>query len=668
MSEVHILRDVLIIFSISVLVVFVFQKLRLPAVAGFLVAGTLMGPHGLNLISDRHQVETLAEIGVVLLLFTIGLDTSLSRLRASSRLLWIGGPLQILSMLSVVVLGGWLLNRSWEESIFWGLLLSLSSTAIVLKILGDRGEIDAFHGQATMAILIFQDLAVVAMILMTPVLGTGSQGETQAIIETLIKSGLVVGLIVLAARFLVPHTLHLIVGTRSRELFLLAIIVLGLGTAWLTSLAGLSLALGAFIAGMVISESEYSHQALAEVIPFRDSFNSLFFVSVGMLMNPAVIVEFPILVVGLLILVVLGKFITGTGAVFLAGAPLASALLTGVALAQVGEFAFILARVGQREGILNSEAYNIFLAVSELSMMITPFLIQWAPRLARRAEAFDRLKRWLPQPNYKNTPQGVQVKIKDHVIIVGYGLNGRNLARVLRDMEIPFVVLEVNPEAIKVSGKFRGQMIYGDASNPRVLTQARIMFARVLVVATSDPFGARRIVHQARQLNSNLHIVVRTRYLKELQDLHELGANDVVPEEFETSIEIFALVLRTYQTPKSMIQEKVEQVRREGYLLLRRGELPELAHHLRAGTLADVQVDTCRLDDDSHVLGKRLSQLHIYGRTGVSVIAVTRNGVTQSNPSHDMVLEPGDVLVLLGAREHIRKAIALLVDIQIKET
>jgi CPA2 family monovalent cation:H+ antiporter-2 len=668
MSEVHILRDVLIIFSISVLVVFVFQKLRLPAVAGFLVAGTLMGPHGLNLISDRHQVETLAEIGVVLLLFTIGLETSLSRLRASSRLLWVGGPLQILSMLSVVVLGGWLLNRSWEESIFWGLLLSLSSTAIVLKILGDRGEIDAFHGQATMAILIFQDLAVVAMILMTPVLGTGSQGETQAIIETLIKSGLVVGLIVLAARFLVPHTLHLIVGTRSRELFLLAIIVLGLGTAWLTSLAGLSLALGAFIAGMVISESEYSHQALAEVIPFRDSFNSLFFVSVGMLMNPAVIVEFPILVVGLLILVVLGKFITGTGAVFLAGAPLASALLTGVALAQVGEFAFILARVGQREGILNSEAYNIFLAVSELSMMITPFLIQWAPRLARRAEAFDRLKRWLPQPNSKNTPQGVQVKIKDHVIIVGYGLNGRNLARVLRDMEIPFVVLEVNPEAIKVSGKFRGQMIYGDASNPRVLTQARIMFARVLVVATSDPFGARRIVHQARQLNSNLHIVVRTRYLKELQDLHELGANDVVPEEFETSIEIFALVLRTYQTPKSMIQEKVEQVRREGYLLLRRGELPELAHHLRAGTLADVQVDTCRLDDDSHVLGKRLSQLHIYGRTGVSVIAVTRNGVTQSNPSHDMVLEPGDVLVLLGAREHIRKAIALLVDIQIIET
>jgi CPA2 family monovalent cation:H+ antiporter-2 len=666
MSEVHVLRDVLIIFSISVLVVFVFQKLRLPAVAGFLVAGTLVGPHGLNLISDQRQVETLAEIGVVLLLFTIGLETSLSRLRASSRLLWIGGPLQILSMLSVVVLGGWVLHRSWEESIFWGLLLSLSSTAIVLKILGDRGEIDALHGQATMAVLIFQDLAVVAMILMTPVLGTGSQGDTREIVETLMKSVMVVGLIVLAARVLVPRALHLIVGTRSRELFLLAIIVLGLGTAWLTSLAGLSLALGAFIAGLVISESEYSHQALAEVIPFRDSFNSLFFVSVGMLMNPSVIFEFPLLVVGLLILVVLGKFVTGTGAVFLAGAPVSSALLTGVALAQVGEFAFILARVGQGEGLLDSQAYNVFLAVSVLSMTITPFLIQWAPRLARRTEAIERLKHWLPR-RASNAAQDIQIKMKDHVIIVGYGLNGRNLARVLGDMEIPYVVLDVNPDVVKASGKGRGTMIYGDATNPRVLTQARIMFARVLVVATSDPFGARRIVQQARHLNSTIHIVVRTRYLKELQDLHELGANDVVPEEFETSIEIFALVLRTYQTPKAMIQDKVEQVRREGYLLLRRGELPELAHHLRAGTLADVQVDTCRVEDDSHVSGKPLSQLQIHGRTGASVIALTRSGVTQSNPSNDTVLEPGDVLVLLGGRDQIRKAIALLVDTRILE-
>ncbi len=666
MSEAQVLRDVLIIFSISVVVVFVFQKFRLPAIAGFLVAGMVVGPHGLHLISDRHQIEILAEIGVVLLLFTIGMETSLSRLRASSRLLWVGGPLQIISMVSVVVIGGMVFHRSWEESVFWGLLLSLSSTAIVLKVLGDRGEIDALHGRATMSILIFQDLAVVPMILMAPFLGTGAQSDPVTIVEILVKAIVVVGMIILAARVLVPHILDHIVGTRSRELFLLTIIVLGLGTAWLTSLAGLSLALGAFIAGLVISESEYSHQALAEIIPFRDSFTSLFFVSIGMLMNPSVILEFPFLVMGLLALVVIGKFLTGTGAVFLAGVPIQVALLAGMSIAQVGEFAFILAKVGQQEGLLTPEAYNIFLAVSILSMTITPFLIQWAPRLAKHTKVFDRLNHWLPG----RTPyaaQATQIKITDHVIIVGYGLNGRNLAQVLGEMEIPYVVLDVNADVVATAGRKSGVMIFGDATNSRVLIQARIMFAKVLVVATSDPFGARRIVQQARQLNPDVHIVVRTRYLKELQDLLDLGANDVVPEEFETSIEIFALVLQTYRTPKATIQDKVEQVRREGYLLFRRGELPELAHHLRAGTLADVEVDSCRVEEDSHVLGKSLSQVKIHARTGASVITLTRNGLTQSDPSKDTVLQAGDVLVLLGRREQIRKALAFLVDTGTKE-
>ncbi|MDR4493404.1 MAG: cation:proton antiporter [Nitrospirales bacterium] len=661
MSEIHVLRDVLIIFTISILIVFAFQKLRVPAIAGFLVAGTLVGPHGLNLISDRHQVETLAEIGVVLLLFTIGLETSLSRLRASSRLLWIGGPLQIFGTLLVVVIGGLMLNRPLEELIFWGCLLALSSTAIVLKALGERGELDTLHGQASMAILIFQDLAVVPMILMTPVLAHGSSGAMGTIVETLVKSIVVVGLIILAARVLVPHILNHVVGTRSRELFLLTIIVLGLGTAWLTSLAGLSLALGAFIAGLVISESEYSHQALAEVIPFRDSFNSLFFVSVGMLMDPRVIFEFPLLVVTLLAVVVVGKFGTGAIAVFLSGASVRSAIMAGVGLAQVGEFAFILAQEGQHVGLLDNQNYNVFLSVSVLSMIITPFLIQRAHKVARRTEALDRLNHWLPRWTSSVEP-GHHLKVKDHVIIVGYGLNGRNLARVLRDMEIPFLVLDMNSAVVKASQESSASMMFGDATNPRVLNQARISLARVLVVATSDPFGARKIVQQARQLNPRLYIVVRTRYLKELPDLHDLGANDVIPEEFETSIEIFALVLQSYKTPQAMIQHKVEQVRKEGYLKFRRGELPELAHHLRAGTLADVDVETCRIESDSPVLGRSIGQLDIHGKTGASVIAWTRHGLTRSNPSKDVVLESGDVLVLLGAREQIRKAIGLFVD------
>lgn len=661
MVELNVLRDVLVIFSVSIGVVFLFQKLRLSSIAGFLVAGTLVGPYGLNLISDRDQVEVLAEIGVILLLFTIGLEFSLVRLKASRNLFLVGGPFQVIGVLIMVTAGGIGFGLPVREAIFWGLLLSLSSTAIVLKALAERGETDTLHGRSTIAILIFQDLAVVAMMLITPLLGDQGQEGASEVVITLAKSAVLVGLIILAARVIVPKFLDHIVHTRSRELFLLTVVVIALGTAWFTSLAGLSLALGAFIAGLVISESEYSHQALAEILPFRESFISLFFVSIGMLMDLRIVLEYPGLILLLIGAVLIGKFIMGAGAVLAVGAPLRSAILAGVALAQVGEFAFILAQEGQQAGLLPRDAYNVFLAVSVLTMIITPFLIQWSPKLARRTEALQRLSHWWPG---RLTTHGdsSQLRIKDHVIIVGYGLNGRNLARVLREVEIPYVVLDLRGELVQREARTGAPIIYGDATNPTVLRQVQIEYARVLVIATSDPFGARRMVQLARGLNPTIHIVVRTRYLKELDELKQLGADEVVPEEFETSIEIFSLVLHTFKLPQRVILEKAEQIRREGYALLRRGELPELAHHLRGGTLTDVEVETCRIDQDSPALGKILMKVAIRPRTGASVIALTRGGITYSNPSEKTVLEVDDVLVLLGARDQIRQAISLLVD------
>ena len=661
MPDLHVIRDVLIIFTVSIGVVFLFQKLRLPSIAGFLVAGTLVGPYGLNLVSDLEQVEAMAEVGVILLLFTIGLEFSLTRMKASQRLLVVGGSIQLIGVLGLGTAGGILVGLPVQEALFWGLLLSLSSTAIVLKALGERGEADTHHGRATIGILIFQDLAVVPMILITPLLASQDVGGIQPVILTLAKSIVAVILIIVGARVFAPWVLGHIVRARSRELFILTIIVLVLGTAWLTSLVGLSLALGAFIAGLLISESEYSHQALAEILPFRDSFNSLFFVSIGMLMDLRVLLDHPMLILTLVLAVLVGKFLAGAGAVIAAGAPLRPAVLAGVALAQVGEFAFILAQEGQQVGLLVSDTYNIFLSVSILSMIITPFLIQWSPKLARRTEAIQRLNRWLPNrlPTSSDTPH---VKIRDHVIIVGYGLNGRNLSRVLHEVEIPYIVLDIGADLVHTASKAGVPILYGDATNPTVLKQARIEQARVLVIAASDPFGARRIVQQARRLNPNLHIMVRTRYLKELQELHDLGANEVVPEEFETSIEIFTLVLKTYQVPHSVILQKAELIRREGYALLRRGELPELAHHLRGGTLADVEVETCRIDEDSPALRKSLEEVGIYTRTGSTVVALTRNGVTRSNPPRQTVLGVGDVLVILGSRDQIRNAIALVVD------
>ena len=661
MDQANILRDVLIIFSVSIGIVFIFQKLRLPSIAGFLVAGTLVGPFGLNLISDRDQVQDLAEIGIVLLLFTIGLEFSLAHLKASRSLFLIGGPVQVSGVLFLVLIGAMAFGLPYREAIFWGLLLSLSSTAIVLKALAERRENDTLHGRSTIGILIFQDLVVVGMMLLTPLLSDQASEGSGRVLITLLQSVALVVIIVIAARVVVPKLLEHIVGTRSRELFLLTIVVLGLGTAWVTSLAGLSLALGAFIAGLLISESEYSHQALAEILPFRDSFNSLFFVSIGMLMDLRILLSHPILIMFLIVTVLLGKFLTGTGAVLVAGVPFRPAILSGIALAQVGEFAFILAQEGQQYELLSRDAYNIFLSVSVMTMIITPFLIQWAPRIARRTEAIQRLQHWLPGrlTYHEDSPP---LKIQDHVIIVGYGLNGRNLAHVLREVEIPFVVLEYRGEVIKLEVGTGIPILYGDGTNPIVLRKVQIESARVLVIATSDPFGARRMVQLARKLNPSLHIVVRTRYLKELDELHDLGANEVVPEEFETSIEIFTLVLQTYKLPQDFIVEKAEQVRREGYSLLRRGELPELAHHLRAGTLLDVEVETCRIEDDSPVLGRSLADLAIRQRSGASILALTRAGTTYSSSYNKISLEPGDVVVLLGTRPQIRLAMSFLAD------
>ena len=662
MTDYGVLGNLLVIFSVSIAVVFVFHQFRLPSIAGFLVAGALIGPHGLNLIADIGTVQVLAEIGVVLLLFTIGIEFSLVQLASLRRLLFIAGPIQVGSVLLIAWFGAISVGLTWQEGIFWGFLISLSSTAIVLKALANRGDSDSIHGRTIIGILIFQDLAVVPMMLLTPILASRGEGSAGSIFYTWAQSILVVGLIIAAAWYAVPKLLEHIVRSRSRELFLLTIIVLCLGIAWLTSLGGLSLALGAFIAGLVISESEYSHQAMADVLPFRDSFNSLFFVSIGILMNWRVLIDHPVLVVGLLLAILSVKFVTGAAVSLAMNIPPRSAFMVGVTLAQVGEFSFLLAQQGQESGLLRGDPYQVFLAVSVLSMIVTPFLMQWSPVMARRIEAVQRLRHWLPTRTEAHVLQteGRQIRLKDHVIIVGYGLNGRNLARVLSETEIPHLALDLDGDTVRRESRHGVPIYYGDATNPNVLRHVKIEEAKVFVVAISDPFITRRAVQVAKLLNPKVRVVVRTRYLRELEELHDIGADDVVPEEFETSIEIFALVLRTYNLPQDFITTKAEQVRREGYALLRRSELPELAHHLRGGTLTDAEVETCRIDDDSPAVGKTLGDLSIRPRTGTSVIAWTRNGVTESNPALKTKLKGGDIVVLLGSRLQIRRAMSLL--------
>ena len=570
MAKLTFLRDLVILFGASIVVVYCFNKLRVPAVVGFLVAGTLLGPYGLDVVNDVSHVEILAEVGVVMLLFTIGVEVSLARI-ASLRTVVGSGFLQIGSAIALSALAGMAFGLPANQGVFWGFLTAMSSTAIVLKMMTERGETNSPHGRLTIGILIVQDLAVVPMMVLTPVLAGQGEGGVVAVLWSLSKAILLVTLILIAARFLVPRLLIEVVRSRSRELFTITIILVCLGIAWLSSLAGLSLALGAFIAGLIISESEYSHQAMAEILPFRDSFNSLFFISIGMLLDLRILLSHPVLILGLVVLIVAGKFITTAGSAVAAGYSWRPAVLTGIALAQVGEFSFILSKVGKEVGLLTDESFQVFLTVSVLTLLLTPFLIQASPRMARRAEAIQRLWRWLPERT-ADANGSPHLHLRDHTIVAGYGVNGRNLAKVLRETEIAFVVVEMDGETVRHEQKKGVPIFFGDVTHPQALRRLGIHEARALVLAISDPIATRRAVKVARQLNPSIHIIARTRYLREIDDLRETGADQVVPEEFETSIEIFSRVLQHYRLPSRVIAEKAERIRKEGYALLRQGQ------------------------------------------------------------------------------------------------
>lgn len=659
MPQIQVLHDLVIIFGFSIGVVLVFQRLHLPAIIGFLISGALLGPYGWNLVDDLEQVKVLAEVGVVMLLFTIGLEFSLRRLLKLRTFVLTGGGLQVGITILLTAAAAFSLGMPITAGVFWGFLLALSSTAIVLRILTDRNELDSPHGRLAVGILIFQDLIVVPMMLITPVL-SGSTVETPiSILWTLVKSVLLLGGVLVAAFWVVPKALVLVVRGRTREIFVIAVILICLGIAWVTSMIGLSLAIGAFIAGLVISESEFGHQALADIIPFRDSFNSLFFVSIGMLFDFRLLLERPLFILGMVLLVLLMKGLICGGITMGLGYPLRVAALLGLSLPQVGEFSFVLAEVGEELGLLDAQGYQLFLAISILSMVATPFLIQAGPRFSRQADSFQRLQQWFGKRRLQDL-EPPDLSLRDHVIIAGFGLNGRSLARVLKESAIPYVVIDLHGEVVS-HGRIQGEPIYfGDVTRMEVLHHLRIKEAKVLVVAVSDPFALRRAISVARQANPRVHIVVRTRYVRDLEDLFRLGANEVVPEEFETSLAILSMVLNQFNVPPSQIARRKEDFRREGYARL--SQLDVEPYMVDGSLPPEVEVMRHRIPDDSPAIGKSLAKLSLPIKTGAMVVAVIRGEDTRSNPGGSFILEPHDIVVLVGIQEEINRAIIYLAE------
>ncbi|MDI3280224.1 MAG: cation:proton antiporter [Bacillota bacterium] len=659
--DAPLLQDLVAIFLLSAGLLLLCHQIRMPAMVGFLLTGVVAGPHGVGLFESVREVELLAEIGVILLLFTVGIESSLNRLLQIRRAALLGGSLQVgLTLLAVFALLR-ATGRPFGEALFVGFLVSLSSTAIVLRLLQERAEVDSPHGRTSLGILIFQDVAIIPMILFTPWLA-GAAGRWQVPLALLAAKGVgIILLVVAGARWLVPELLYQIARTRSRELFLLSIVALCLAVAWLTASAGLSLALGAFLAGLIISESEYSHQALGNVLPFRDVFTSFFFISVGMLLDVRFLLQHSALVaLAALGVLALKSWLAGLVTLLL-GFPLRTALLVGLALGQIGEFSFVLAKGGLRYGLLSDGFYQLFLATSVLTMAATPFVMAVAPRLSDpiyRLPLPERIKRGVypvPGPGEVRESAGRL----DHLVIIGFGINGRNLARAARAAAIPYVIIEMNPEIVRKEKAEGEPIFYGDATHEAVLQHARIWEARVAVVAISDPAATRRVVELIRRLNPKAYLIARTRFVQEVQALRRLGADEVIPEEFETSVEIFARVLQRYLVPREEIEAFIAEVRAENYEMLRslsRGaaQPSELKLHL-----PDFEIGTFRVEAGSPLAGRTLAELKLRDGYGVTLLVVRRGEQVLANPGGKVRLEAGDAVTVLGRPEELARMAGL---------
>ncbi len=657
----ELLKDVIILFALSIVVIYIFHRIKVPAIIGFLLTGILVGPSGFKLISEVHDIEVLSEIGVILLLFTIGIEFSQKKLIEIKNIVLIGGSLQVLLTGLLAMFIVWQFDLSLNEAIFIGFLVSLSSTALVLKILQEKGEVMTLHGKIALGILIFQDIIIVPMILITPMLAGNSESSIgKEVIYLVLKLIGVVLFMIILSKWVVPRLLFHIAKTQSRELFLLTIIVLGFAVAWLTSIFGLSLALGAFIGGLIISESQYSEQAFGNIIPFRDVFTSFFFVSVGMLFDLNYLIENPVLVLVVTLGVISAKtFISGFVA-FIMGYPFRTTVMLGLTLSQIGEFSFILSKIGIDNQLFSQDSYQLFLSVTVITIAVTPFIINLAPRFA------DTVLK-LPIPGklkcgLQNIPEVELEEKKDHLIIIGYGINGKNVARAAKFANIPHVIIEMNPETVKTEQDKGKTIYYGDATQREILEHAHIHNALILVVTIPSPADARRITAIGRRLNPNIHIIIRTRFIQDIKKLFELGADEVIPEEFETSVEIFTRVLAKYLIPRDKIEKLVAEVRADGYQMFRKLSISDGAYSNLQVNVPNIDIHSIHVCHNAPSIGQLIASLNLNREYKVTLLAISRDGIVYSNIDPEMKIKENDIVFILGHAKNIAGLIHLFKD------
>jgi CPA2 family monovalent cation:H+ antiporter-2 len=636
--------DVLVLLAVATAALLAGRALRLPSVVAYLAGGVIVGPGGLGWVSRSGEIDQLAELGVALLLFGVGIEFSLERLRPILPRMVASGTLQVgITAAATALLFRWL-GTPWPGAVFAGFLVSLSSTAIVFKLYTEDGEIDAPQGLAAAGILLFQDLALVPMMLLVPALASPGERAAGAAMALLAAAAALAGLLVLA-RAVLPRVLALVARAGTPELFPLAALVIAFGTALGANRLGLSLPIGAFLAGLALSGSRYAHQVFAELLPLRDAFVAIFFTSVGMLLEPSVIGGEPALLAGMVgAMVFKGALIAAIVGLLWRSARLA--ILAGMGLAQIGEFSFVLARQGVAAGVITDRAEQVFLGAAMLSMAATPLLMQVARRLALLGAA---------APARATAPE-----LRDHVLVIGYGVTGQAVGRVLRETGVPFVAVDLVADAVEAGQREGMPVRFGDATRRGVLEALGATRARAAVVAVGDPAATRRIVSLLRQDNPDARILVRARRVAEIAELERLGADEAIPSEFETSIELFVRLLAHLGVPRHVVRVQESLIRLGHYQALRGvGTTPELLAETRKIVVGGI-LETAQVMKGSEVAGRTLAELDLRRRTGATVLSVVRDEKPLPVPDGPTRLEAGDLVVLYGPHAAIDRALGML--------
>jgi monovalent cation:H+ antiporter-2, CPA2 family len=653
--ELSLLKDIVVIFALSTFVNFLFTRIKVPTVVGYLLTGIIAGPHLLALIHGEHEIELLAEIGVVLLLFTIGMEFSLKHLLKIRRIVFFGGLLQV-SLTAAIFWGiSHFYNLNWKAGIFIGFLAALSSSALVLKLLQERSELTSSFGRTIVGILIFQDILLVPLLLLGNILGAEDINIAREFFFLTLKAVFIIGLVYVGNKWLLPKILHYIAMTKNQELFMMSIFLICLGIALLTAQLGMSLAFGAFLAGLMISESEYSHNAFSNLVPIKDTFTSFFFVSIGMLLDLSFVIDNIQIVILSVAMIFVVKAIIAGGTGFILGHTFRGTVVVGLALSQVGEFSFILAKIGLSNGIIPNFYYQLFLAVAVITMAATPFLMKISLPLANKL-----LK--LPLPDFMvhglfPMKEMNLTGFKNHLVIIGRDTSALKLSTMSKLNQIEHVSVIFDPLIAKEKSDKGDNVVYGDAVNAPILLQAHVDTADVVVISVGNIIPSMAIIEKIRTLNKKAYIITRAKNIQNVEQLYNLGADQVLPEKLEIGIDLFNRVLIKRLYPQKEINRIITHIRNLNLGVFTEKDVinqPSLFDKL-----TNMNISAIKVEANSEAHGKSVVEIQLRNKTGVTLLAIKRGAEIIDHPVQKTTFQDGDIVYVLGNPEQVNLAFEL---------